>query len=216
MSDFAKRWQQEPKQGVGARLKDSIAPEGPLKDRLEQAIRQINIQVSKLDALSSRLKDRDQRLFETIVRYVQKHDTTHATVYANELAELRKMEKMIEQAKIAMEQIVLRLNTATTLGDVVVTLAPAMSVIKRVRAGLMGVMPEAEGEVSEINNLLSSILVDAGQMSGLSVNFETANEDAERILAEASAIAEQRMKEKLPELPTGYDTGLGVGLGQKS
>ncbi len=215
MSDFAKRWQQESKPGVGARIKDSIAPEGPLKDRLEQAIRQINIQVSKLDALSSRLKDRDQRLFETIVRHVQKHDSTHATVYANELAELRKMEKLVEQAKVAMEQIVLRLNTATTLGDVVVTLAPAMSVIKRVRAGLMSVMPEAEGEVSEINNLLSGILVDAGQMSGLSVNFEAANEDAERILAEASAIAEQRMKDKLPELPT-YDSGLGVGMGQKS
>jgi len=214
MSDFVKRWQQEPKQGVGARIRDSIAPEGPLKDRLEQAIRQINIQVSKLDALSSRLKDRDQRLFETIVRYLQRHDSTHATVYANELAELRKMEKLVEQAKVALEQIVLRLNTATTLGDVVVTLAPAMSVIKRVRAGLMSVMPEAEGEVSEINNLLSSILVEAGQMSGLSVNFEAANEDAERILAEASAIAEQRMKEKLPELPTSYESGLGVG--QKS
>ncbi|MFP3208774.1 MAG: Snf7 family protein [Nitrososphaeria archaeon] len=214
MSDFVKRWQQEPKQGVGARIRDSLAPEGPLKDRLEQAIRQINIQVSKLDALSSRLKDRDQRLFETIVRYLQRHDSTHATVYANELAELRKMEKLVEQAKVALEQIVLRLNTATTLGDVVVTLAPAMSVIKRVKAGLMSVMPEAESEVSEINNLLSSILVEAGQMSGLSVNFEAANEDAERILAEASAIAEQRMKEKLPELPTGYESGLGVG--QKS
>jgi division protein CdvB (Snf7/Vps24/ESCRT-III family) len=49
---------------------------------------------------------------------------------------------------------------------------------------------------------LSSILVDAGTVGGYSLNFEAANEDAERIMAEASAVAEQRMKEKFPEIPT--------------
>lgn len=207
-SDFVKKWQSERKPGVGTRIKETILPEGPLRSKLESAIRQINIQISKLQNLSVRLKERDQKLFEMVVRSLQRHDTAHATIYANELSELRKMEKMVEQAKIALEQIVLRLNTATTLGDIVVTLAPAMSVIKKVKTGLLSVMPEAESEVSEINNMLSNILVDAGQLSGLTINFEAANEDAERILQEASAIAEQRMKEKLPDLPvTGYEIG---------
>lgn len=207
-SDFVKKWQSERKPGVGTRIRETILPEGPLRSKLEGAIRQINIQISKLQNLSVRLKERDQKLFEMVVRSLQRHDTAHATIYANELSELRKMEKMVEQAKIALEQIVLRLNTATTLGDIVVTLAPAMSVIKKVKTGLLSVMPEAESEVSEINNMLSNILVDAGQLSGLTINFEAANEDAERILQEASAIAEQRMKEKLPDLPvTGYEIG---------
>jgi division protein CdvB (Snf7/Vps24/ESCRT-III family) len=38
------------------------------------------------------------------------------------------------------------------------------------------------------------------------LNFEAANEDAEKIIAEASAVAEQRMKDKFPELPTGVPT----------
>ncbi|MGP8124840.1 MAG: hypothetical protein ACLQEQ_03110 [Nitrososphaerales archaeon] len=62
-------------------------------------------------------------------------------------------------------------------------------------------MPEAEGEIGEISGLLSSILVDVGTVGGYSMNFEAANEDAERILSEASALAEQRMKEKFPEIP---------------
>jgi division protein CdvB (Snf7/Vps24/ESCRT-III family) len=43
--------------------------------------------------------------------------------------------------------------------------------------------------------------VDAGTTGGISLNFDAANEDAERVLAEASAVAEQRMKEDFPEIP---------------
>lgn len=49
--------------------------------------------------------------------------------------------------------------------------------------------------------LLSGILIDAGTVGGYTLNFEAANEDAEKVLAEASAVAEQRMKEKFPEIP---------------
>jgi division protein CdvB (Snf7/Vps24/ESCRT-III family) len=49
--------------------------------------------------------------------------------------------------------------------------------------------------------------VEAAQASGSTLNFEAANEDAEKILAEASAVAEQRMKERFPELPTAAPTG---------
>ena len=101
------------------------------------------------------------------------------------------------------EQITLRLNTITELGDIVVTLTPAMSVIRSVRQGLVSVLPEAEGEIGEISGLLSSILVDAGTVGGYSLNFEAANEDAEKVLAEAAAVAESRMKEKFPEIPSG-------------
>ena len=44
-------------------------------------------------------------------------------------------------------------------------------------------------------------MVDAGTVGGYSLNFEAANEDAEKILAEASAVAETRMREKFPEIP---------------
>jgi division protein CdvB (Snf7/Vps24/ESCRT-III family) len=114
---------------------------------------------------------------------------------------------MVTSAKLAMEQIVLRLNTITELGDIVVTLTPAMSVIRSVKQGLVGVLPEAESEIGEISGLLSSILVDAGSVGGYSLNFEAANEDAEKILAEASAVAETRMKGQFPEIPSTLPQG---------
>jgi division protein CdvB (Snf7/Vps24/ESCRT-III family) len=111
------------------------------------------------------------------------------------------MGKMITQAKLALEQVVLRLGTITEMGDVAATLAPTVSVIRGVREGLGSVIPEATGEIGEISSLLSGILVDAGSVGGISLNFEIANEEAEKTLEEAAAVAEQRMKERFPEIP---------------
>ena len=207
MSNFGQKWVKEQKPGMGDKVKEAIRPSGPLKPRLEDAIRAIQTQVARLDSTSTKLKERDAAIFNKVVTAIQKHDTQHASVYANELAEVRKMNKMVTSSRLALEQIVLRLNTVSELGDIVVTLAPAMSVIRSVKSGIISVLPEAEREINEISGLLSSILVDAGQVSGSTLNFEAANEDAEKILAEASAVAEQRMKEKFPELPTGVPTG---------
>ncbi len=202
MSAFAGKWEKQNNQSFGGKVKDSVRNPGPLKPRLDLAVRQIQVQVAKLDSTSTKLRERDNSIFGKVVASLQKHDTQHASVYANELAEIRKMNKMVTQAKLALEQIVLRLNTITELGDIVVTLTPAMAVIRNVKQGLVGVLPEAESEIGEISGLLSSILVDAGTVGGYSLNFEAANEDAEKILSEASAVAEQRMKEKFPEIPS--------------
>jgi len=202
MSTFQNKWEKNQGQSFATKVRESVKNPGPLKPRLDLAIRQIQVQVAKLDATSTKLRERDAQIFNKVVGSIQKHDTQHASVFANELAEVRKMNKMVTQARLALEQIVLRLNTIQELGDIVVTLTPAMSVIRSVKQGLVGVLPEAESEIGEISGLLSSILVDAGTVGGYSLNFEAANEDAEKILAEASAVAEQRMRDKFPEIPT--------------
>jgi division protein CdvB (Snf7/Vps24/ESCRT-III family) len=159
--------------------------------------------LSKLDAASTRIKARGDAIFGKTVSALQKHDAQHAAVYANELSEVRRMGRMITQAGLALEQVVLRLGTITEMGDVASALAPTVSVIREVRENLGTIIPEASGEMSEISTLLSSILVDAGTIRGSSLNFEVANEEAERTLEEAAIVAEQRMKDKFPEIPAG-------------
>jgi division protein CdvB (Snf7/Vps24/ESCRT-III family) len=44
--------------------------------------------------------------------------------------------------------------------------------------------------------------MDAGQVGGLNINFEYANEEASKILEEAANVVESRMKEKFPDLPS--------------
>jgi len=201
---FSKRWEERrDEQPLTERIKEAVRPPGPLKPRLDMAIRRIELQIQKLDQASERFSQRDKSIFARIVDAYTKHDMARANVFANELAEIRKMEKMIMQARLALEQIVLRLRTVSELGDVVSTLGPAVSVLRAVKTGMANIFPEAERELGVIGNLLSGIIVEAGQSTGLSINFEAANEDAQKILTEAAAVAEQKIKEKFPELPAG-------------
>jgi division protein CdvB (Snf7/Vps24/ESCRT-III family) len=201
---FNKKWEsRRDEQPFTERIKEAVRPPGPLKPRLDFAIRRIELQIQKLDQATERFSQRDKAIFARIVDAYTKHDTARANVFANELAEIRKMERLIINARLALEQIVLRLRTVSELGDVVSTLGPAVGVLRTVRAGLVSVFPEAENELGEIGNILSGIMIEAGQSSGMTINFDTVNEDAQKILTEAATVAEQRIKEKFPELPAG-------------
>ena len=202
---FAKKWEtrREEQQPFTIRIKDAVKPPGPLKPRLDFAVRRIELQVQKLDQATDRFTQRDKAIFARIVDAYTKHDTARANVFANELSEVRKMERLIINARLALEQIVLRLRTVSELGDVVSTLGPAVGVLRSVKAGLVSVFPEAENELGEIGNMLSGIMIEAGQGSGMTLNFDSVNEDASKILNEAATVAEQRIKEKFPDLPPG-------------
>jgi len=173
----------------------------PLRPKLEMASRQIQIQVVKLEQLGAKLREKDASLFSKVVSSMQRNDDTRASMLANELSEVRKMNNVVTQAKLALEQLNLRLSTVQELGDIANTLAPAISAIKGVQPGLINVVPDAEREIGEISGLLSGILVDAGQLDGGQLSFEVNSEEAEKVIEEASTIVEQRMRAKFPDVP---------------
>jgi len=214
---FSKKWEtRKEEQPFTNRIKDAVKPPGPLKPRLDFAVRRIDLQVQKLDQATERFSQRDKTIFARIVDAYTKHDTSRANVFANELSEIRKMERLIINARLALEQIVLRLRTVSELGDVVSTLGPAVGVLRSVRAGLVSVFPEAENELGEIGNMLSGIMMEAGSGSGMTLNFDSVNEDAGKILNEAATVAEQRVKEKFPDLPPGISGLSTTSLSEKS
>jgi len=214
---FAKKWEtKRDDQPFTNRIKEAVKPPGPLKPRLDFAVRRIELQTQKLDQATERFGQRDKTIFARIVDAYTKHDSSRANVFANELAEIRKMEKLIINARLALEQIVLRLRTVSELGDVVSTLGPAVGVLRSVRAGLVSVFPEAENELGEIGNMLSGIMMEAGSGSGMTLNFDSVNEDAGKILTEAATVAEQRIKDRFPELPPGMPGIPTSALGEKS
>jgi len=214
---FAKKWETKREdQPFTNRIKEAVKPPGPLKPRLDFAVRRIELQTQKLDQATERFGQRDKTIFARIVDAYTKHDSSRANVFANELAEIRKMEKLIINARLALEQIVLRLRTVSELGDVVSTLGPAVGVLRSVRAGLVSVFPEAENELGEIGNMLSGIMMEAGSGSGMTLNFDSVNEDAGKILTEAATVAEQRIKDRFPELPPGMPGIPTSALGEKS
>jgi division protein CdvB (Snf7/Vps24/ESCRT-III family) len=209
---FGKKWEaKREEQRFPDRIRDAVKPVGPLKPRLDIAVRRIELQVQRLDQASERFNQKDKALFAKVVDSYTKHDTAHANVYANELAEVRKVEKLTMNARLALDQVLLRVRTVSELGDVMSTLGPAIGVLGSIRTRLVGVLPEAENEIGDIGNMLSGIMFDAGTSSGMTLSFNTLNEDATKILSEAATVAEQRINEKLPDLPAGIASGLQTG-----
>jgi division protein CdvB (Snf7/Vps24/ESCRT-III family) len=202
MSQFTNNWDAKKKgPGLGVRLRGSVGQSAPLKPRLDAASREIQLVMGRLDSTMAKLRDKDAALFNKIVSATQKHDTARASVYANELGELRKMNRMVTQSRLALEQVNLRMATISDMGDIVSTLAPATSIISGMRQSLSGLVPEAESGIGEISSLLGGILVDAGSVSGSSIDFGVANEEAESVLSEAAAVAESRMERSFPDIP---------------
>jgi len=196
------KWEQtELSEPLNTRVKEAFHPPQSLRPRLQLAISRIEAQAQKLDQTSQRLAERDKAIFAKIVEAYQKHDVEHANVFSGELAEIRKTEKTVMHARLALDQIALRLRTVTELGDMVGALAPIVGVLGSIRGAIVGVLPDAGRELEQIGTMLNGIIMDAGQSSGLTLNFGEANEDAKGILAEAASVVEQRMKDKFPDLP---------------
>ena len=203
---FAGKWENEEKIPLHEKIKDKVRPPGSLKPRLDKANNRMQIQIQKLNKAAKHFSERDKSLFTKTVKAYSKHDLVRAKVYANELAEIRKTKKQIMDTKLALEQISLRLGTVSEFGDVVSMLSPTVSVLQNIGKGLVNTLPEAGKELGQIGNLLNGIIAESNQGTGLDIDFEAPNDEAKNILSEAAKVAEQNIKQQLPEIPTDIPT----------
>ena len=199
-----KKWNNNAQsESIRDKLREVTQSQTPLKPRIEEAQRKLQIQISKLDAISSKMQEKDKVIFNRIVNAMQNHDSHYAKVLSGELSQIRRTNKMVNSAKLAFEQIQLRLNTMTELGDVVVTLSPAMSVIKGIQSGLKTMLPEADQSFGQISDLLGGIMAGSSQIPTTEIGSRelTFSEEAVKIMEEASAIVEEDTRDKFPDLP---------------
>ncbi|RLI25477.1 MAG: hypothetical protein DRO52_03955 [Candidatus Hecatellales archaeon] len=173
----------------------------PLKERIAQAIYRLETQLAKLEQTASRLHQRDKEMFERCIGAEAQGDLAHAVIYANECAEIRKMAKIVLSSQLALEKVILRLKTIEEVGDILTHLGPVLSIVKETKSKLTGVIPEVSHELEEITEYLNGTVAEAGLTPEMTPNVEASSEEAKRVLEEASAIAEQKVKEIYPTLP---------------
>ncbi len=198
---FLKNWERDEGYSVFRRVQDRIHPGPPLKERLTNSIYRIQVMRHRMDDTENRLTQKDKDMFNKCVNAQMAKQTDRAAMYANELAEMRKIAKLILRSQMALEQVELRLATIRDFGDVAVTMAPIIGIVHAIKNQLMGVMPEVSYELGTIGETLNSLVVEAGDVTGTGYDIEASSEEATKILTEANAVAEQKMKERFPELP---------------
>jgi division protein CdvB (Snf7/Vps24/ESCRT-III family) len=156
-----------------------------------------------LEQASYRLKERDKILFETCMGALKKNNRERAAVCANELAEVRKLLKFLYNVQLAIERVVLRLETLKELSEIVVDLKPALKLLQGVSQELFQVLPDVSAELNSVQSTISETLYATKVTSDADtlVPVGTKTEGGEQILREVSSFLEQKIAQTLPEPP---------------
>ena len=204
MGSFSDKWHAlKNNEKLSQAFMGRVKPDAPLKNRLDSAQKKLQLQITKLAEIDTKLQQKNNAIFEKIVSSKKANNETYAKVYANELAEIRKHQKMISNAKLSMEQIQIRLNTVSELGDVVVTLSPCMSLIKGLSTSLGGMMPTVSDSMQDLSNMLGDIVTGSSiTHDGSLGQMDTMNSDATAILEEAQTIVSENTRQSMPDPPS--------------
>ena len=173
-----------------------------MKERIAQALFRLGSQKEKLEHMSARLQQRDKEMFQRCIGAQLSKDQAHAALYANECAEIRKMAHLTLSSELALERVILRMQTVEEFGDIMAQIAPVIGVVRETRGRIAGVIPEVANELGEVNNMLSDMSMETGQVGeDQGFDMSASSTEARKVLEESSAIASQQMKERFPELP---------------
>ncbi len=195
-------WNKTEGESISQRVMGRVKPDVPLKNKIEFAQRKLQFQISKLETITEKLQKKHDGMFEKVVNAQKARNMAYAQAYAAELVQVRKMKDMVKGAKLSMEQIQLRLNTVSELGDVVVTLSPCMSIIKGLSPSLSGLMPEANASMQDLSQILGDVMsgssIEGADMLNIG-NHQSA--DSLAILEEAHSVIAGQTKQSIPDIP---------------
>ena len=208
MTSFQKSWAQKEVKSMTERIRDTVKPQGALKLRIQTAVNKLQVQTSKMDIMLTKLRERDQQLFDRIVTATQSHDTQTSRVLSSELAEVRKVQRVLGGARNSLEQVQLRLTTIHDLGDAMIAIGPAMSTMRDLKPTMSKFMPEADSELNSMTETLNGLMTDSLSGDSFEMQDSAMNEETNAILQEASAVAEQQTDERFPSIPTTTPTGI--------
>ncbi len=196
-------WNKTQGESISHRLMSKVKPDEPIKNKIDFAQKQLQLQISKLSGINEKLTAKHDELFNKIVDAQRNNKPVYAQAYAGELTQVRKMKNMVSGAKLSMEQVKLRLDTVSELGDIVVTLSPCMSIIKGLSPSLTGLMPEAGLAMQDLSMILGDVM--SGSSVGMNNTFTTnteTNSDTLAILEEAHGIIAGQTESAIPDIPS--------------
>jgi hypothetical protein len=192
---FTSEWAKTECNLQSLRRSNSISRGVPIKPRIDSLVRKIDVQIVKWDHILQELKLIDDKMLNNRMLSIKENNSQYSMIPSvDNVQSKRRTIQILLLSKISFEVLKNKLLGISNFEDIVIVLAPAMAVVKNIRASLIPSLPESEDELGIISELLGCILIDAGQVGAYTINFEIANEEAVYLLNEASLTAEQNIK----------------------
>lgn len=184
-------------------LKDFFKRDLPLRDTVYRAVRNLQAQHSRLELASAKMVQRKKILFDKCALAIKNGQKERATIYANEIVEIKKMICNVSDSQINIERVILRLETVMELGDAVKDLSSTVDIVQDLAKKLAPAISEATSKLDDIKTTIAETL-EITTLSDVKPPIkptEAQVEGAKEILREAAAHAEKMLKNRLPEPP---------------
>ena len=186
------------------RIREAIKPT-PMKRRIQMAAHRLRLQTSRLDQTINQMEARDRTLYDRCVKALQAKDTGSAALFANECVEIRKLVKTSITSQICLEKALLRLETIEEFGDMVHSMSAVKGIIGTVRDELEGKLPQISTSLGDVEDSLANLTMEVGEAVDSEGTYIPASDESARVLKEADLTAEQKMRERFPEIPQIYN-----------
>lgn len=171
--------------------------------------RKLGSQHAHLDLVAVRLRERSRNLFGSCESAIKSGRRERALVYASELAEVKKLIRTVNHAQLAVEQVILRLETMREMESITRDLRSTLAVTQKVAKQLTVVMPKVASEMSRLNSVVTEMLDTTVASSALPITpVAVKDEEAEEILRETASRIEEDLRAKIPEPPVDIAAGM--------
>ncbi|MHA2433916.1 MAG: hypothetical protein ACXADO_11860 [Candidatus Thorarchaeota archaeon] len=183
-------------------IKDLFRRSGqPLTELVLQTTRELGKCYSRLELASSKLEKRNKDLFDACSYHMKKGSKARATIYAKEIAEIRKILAMVRHSQLSVERAILRLDTLRVISPTVDSIKGVFGDVKNAIGLVSGVMPSITPEMSRLNTAINEILVGTQLNLDISTPAVVGEPVAQAILQEAADIVEEDLQKRIPEPP---------------
>gem|GEM_PF-248259 len=206
--DIIKNWDSSSRETVVSfsRISGHVRSPSPIKERINKSIMRLKVQEGKIENSLMKLQRHDKNLFNKCVTARIGKDSARAAMYASECAEIRKMAKTTLGCQLALEKAVIRLENILIHGESLNAMGPVAEVVKAIKSQIGGIMPDISYELGQVMENLNETAMEMGEVTSQPYDEVTPTAEAQKILTEASAVADQRMNEKFPDLPTSVES----------
>jgi division protein CdvB (Snf7/Vps24/ESCRT-III family) len=163
----------------------------------------LNNQLTRLRMLDKKFTAMNTDLRNQIATNIKSGNNDRAKAIANELANIRHVQRTTQNMSLALEVVVIRFSTINEFATILETINPTIEMIKGIQKEISKAVPTANEVLSEMTSMTSDVLInsniksEAGKVP-ISIPVDT---EALSILNEVEGILENEAKSKLPEVP---------------
>jgi len=165
----------------------------------------VNNQLSRLRLLDKKFAAMDKDFRYQIAMNIKAGNNSRAKALANELSNIRRVQRTTQNVSLALEVVVIRFSTINEFAAVMETINPTIELVKDIQKEISYVIPSANGVISEVGCITSDVLINSNVKLDVSKVPTSIDTEAVSILNEVEGILEDEAKIKLPEIPAAIE-----------